>query len=141
MIQRRKQNVIPFLAITVLIIGSLSALYVHVNQAQQSMNATSILINDQSFEIQTLFDTFSNTTIETDDGNKTGIILSSILLSTDLDCTNCYSYIIKASDGYQQTVSWDDIQQGILTMEKRAYFPHLAHTFWVRNIVEIEVNE
>ncbi|HMA83734.1 MAG TPA: hypothetical protein VKP59_05850 [Candidatus Thermoplasmatota archaeon] len=141
MILRGKQNIIPLLAMTVLIIGSLSTLYVHANQAPQSTNLETIRINNQSVEIQTLFDTFSNTTIETDDGEKTGILLSDILLSKNLECPTCSSYIIKASDGYQQTVNWDDIQQGILTMEKRTYFPHLAHAFWVRNIVQIEVKE
>ncbi len=139
MILRRKQNIIPFLAMIILIIGSISTLYVHANQSSQSENLEIIIINNHSFEIQTLFEMFSNTTIETDDGEKTGILLSEILLSTDIDCPSCSSYIIKASDGYQQTVNWDDIQQGILTMEKRSYFPHLAHAFWVRDIVQIEV--
>ncbi len=125
----------------VLIIGSISTLYVHANQTSESTNHETILINNQSFEIQSLFNTFSNTTIETDDGEKTGILLSKILTSTTIDCPSCSSYTLKASDGYQQTVNWDDIQQGILTMEKRTYFPHLAHAFWVRDIVQIEVKE
>jgi hypothetical protein len=141
MILRGKQNIIPLLAMTVLIIGSISTLYVHANQTSQSTNPEIILINNQSFEIQVLFDTFSNTTIETDDGDKTGILLSEILTSTTIDCPSCSSYIVKAADGYQQTVNWDDMQQGILTMEKRTYFPHLAHAFWVRDIVQIEVKE
>jgi len=141
MILRGKQNIIPLLAMTVLIIGSISTLYVHANQTTQSTNLETILINHQSFEIQTLFERFSNTTIETDDGMKTGILLSEVLLSTNVNCPTRSSYTIKASDGYQQTVNWDDIQQGILTMEKRTYFPHLAHAFWVRDIVQIEVKE
>ena len=141
MILRGKQNIIPLLAMIVLIIGSISTLYVHANQSSESTNLETILINNQSFDIQSLFDRFSNTTIKTDDGEKTGILLSEILVSTNIDCPSCSSYIIKASDGYQQTVNWDDIQQGILTMEKRMYFPHLAHAFWVRDIVKIEVKE
>lgn len=141
MIPREKQNILPLLAITVLLIGSLSTLYVHANNTQQSTNVETIIINDKHFEIQTLFTTFPNTTIKTDDGNKTGILLSKILQSTELDCPSCNSYVIKASDGYQQTVNWEDIKKGILTMEKRTYFPHLAHAFWVRDIVQIEVKE
>jgi len=141
MILRGKQNIIPFLAMIVLIIGSISTLYVNANQTTHVTNNQNLLINGQSFEMQTLFTTFSNTTIETDDGNKTGILLSEILLSTDLDCPNCNLYILKASDGYQQTVDWNDIKQGILSFNKRSYFPHLAHAFWVRDIIQIEVKE
>lgn len=138
---RGKQNIIPLLAITVLIIGGLSSFYVHANQVNQLQNKDSIIINDQSFEIPALFDMFSTITIETDDGNRTGVVISKILLYTGVDCPTCRSYILKASDGYQQTVDWEDMQKGILTVEKRSYFPHLAHAFWVQNIVEIEVKE
>lgn len=139
MILREKQSFIPLLAMTVLLIASASTIYVYANQPQQSVNTDSIIINDQTLNVQTLFQTFSNTTIETNDGEKTGISISEILLSTGLDCPTCYSYTIIASDGYKQTVKWNDVQQGIITLEKRSYFPHLAHAFWIRDIVEIEV--
>ncbi len=134
-----RKNIIPFLAMTVLIIGSISTLYVHANQSLQTVNADSIIINDDPFQLQQLFTTYSNTTIETDDGIKTGIVLSEIITSLNLNCPSCHRYLIKASDGYQQTVDWNDMQQGILSNEKRVYFPHLAHAFWVRDVTEIEV--
>lgn len=140
MISREKQNIIPFLAMMVLLIGSISTLYVHANQTQQVIDDNTLLINNQAFNIQELFTTFSNTTIQTDNGNKTGILLSEIILSFSLDCPDCHTYLIKSSDGYQQTVDWDDIQQGILSLEKQVYFPHLAHAFWVRDVTQIEVN-
>jgi hypothetical protein len=140
MILREKQNIIPFLAITVLLIASASTLYVHANQTQQFSDSKSISIKDESYAMLDLFQTFSNTTIQTDDGEKTGISLSELLRSTGIECPTCHSYIFIASDGYQQTVSWEDIEQGILTYEKRSYFPHLAHAFWVHDIIKIEVN-
>ena len=140
MTPREKQNIIPLLAITVLLIASVSTLYVHATQNQQISDSESIIINEQTFAVQSLFQTFSNITIQTDDGEKTGILLSDLLLSTDIECPICHSYLIIASDGYQQTVDWDDMKQGIITNEKRSYFPHLAHAFWVRNIINIEVN-
>ncbi len=135
------RTIIPLLAMAVLIIGSVSTLYVHANQSIQSMDNDTIIINNHSFEINTLFNTHSNISIETDIGEKTGISLSEILVFLEIECASCNSYVIKAADGYQQTVEWDDIQQGILTLEKRTYFPHLAHAFWVSNIIEIEVKE
>ena len=135
------KNIIPLLAMVVLIIGSASTIYVHANQSINYTDSDSITINDHSYEIKTIFDMYSNITIETDIGEKTGILLSEILLSTNINCPICYSYTIKAKDGYQQTVNWEDIQQGILTIEKSTYFPHLAHAFWVKDIKEIEVKE
>ncbi len=140
MIPREKQNILPLLAITVLLIASVSTLYVHATQTQHPIDPESITINDHSFAMQDLFQTFSNKIVQTDDGEKTGISLSDLLLTTDLDCPPCHSYILIASDGYQQTVAWEDMKRGILTYEKRSYFPHLAHAFWIRDIIEIEVN-
>ena len=132
-------NIIPLLAICVLIIGSVSTLYVHANQSFRQTDADSIIINDQSLDVSEIFSTYPNMTIETDIGEKIGVSLSEILLSTDIECLTCHSYILKAKDGYQQTVNGNDMQKGIITLEKRAYFPHLAHAFWVGDIIEIEV--
>jgi len=141
MIPRERQNIIPILAMIVLIIGSFSAIYVNVNQAEQKVNSDTIKINNQTFQIQSLFNTFPNVTIQTDDGNKTGIALSEIINTLSLNCPSCHSYVLKSSDGYQQTVDWNDMRQGILSIEKRSYFPHLAHAFWVKDITQIEVKE
>ena len=141
MLLRRNQNIIPILAICVLLIGTISTYYVNAHQNSQSENLESIIINDQSFDITLLYDSFTIITIETDDGEKTGISLSEIILSTDIDCPDCYSYTIIASDGYQQTINWEDAQKGILTKDKTTYFPHLAHSFWVHDIIQIEVKE
>ena len=133
-------SIIPYIAISVLMIGSTSALYVHAVQNSQLNDPTTLLINDEMFQVGSIFDQFSNTTITTDDGEKTGVQLSLLLLSTDLSCPTCHMYTLIASDGYQQTVTWNDIEKGVITMEKRAYFPDFAHSFWVRDIIEIEVN-
>jgi len=124
----------------ILIIGSASTVYVHVVQSSQVNDPSSLIINDEIFQINTIFDMYANTTIITDDGEKTGIQLSQLLLVTNLVCPSCHMYTIQAADGYQQTVNWNDIEQGVLTMEKRVYFPHLAHSFWVKDIISIEVN-
>ena len=134
-------NIISFLALAVLIIGSVATLYVHANQSQQNNEDEIIIINDQRLNINIIFDTYINTTIETDIGPKSGILLSDLLTSAEIQCPICHSYCIKSSDGYQQTVNWNDIEKGILTFEKRTYFPHLAHAFWVRDITEIKVKD
>jgi len=133
-----KEKLFPLLAMFVLILSSSASLYAHANSSNQQIGTTSIIINDTTYDINTLFTEFPLITIETDDGNKTGISLSELLISTSITCPSCHHYTIQAGDNYQQTVSWSDIQQGILTKEKRTYFPHLAHAYWVRDIIEIE---
>ena len=77
----------------------------------------------------------------TDDGEKTGISLDTLILDTGLENPETYEYTMKASD-YQQTVKWEHIQTGILSQEQmKVYFPTLAHAFWVHDIIEIEVKK
>jgi len=133
-----KDKIFPILAIFVLLLSLSASLYVHAYQSNHSVGSTTIIINDTKFDMNSLFSEFHSITIETDDGNKSGILLSDIIESTTITCPSCHYYTIQAADGYQQTASWSDMQQGILTKEKRSYFPHLAHAYWVRNIVEIE---
>ena len=77
--------------------------------------------------------------IETDEGEKTGIALDELIITVGVGCVNCHEYTIKAKDGYQQTVNWDILKTGILTDYGRVYFPDTAQTFWVRDVIEIEV--
>jgi hypothetical protein len=47
---------------------------------------------------------------------------------------------VTGSDGYQKDVSWDNMMNGYLELkEKRAVFPALTKTFWVRDTITIEV--
>ena len=134
-----KEKIIPFLAMAVLLIGTFSTLYVHATQSSTLSTGNSIIINDVEYNTEQFFDLFASTTIQTDDGEKTGISLNELIGFTGISCPSCHDYCIIAADGYQQTVTWENMQKGIFTEENRVYFPGLAHTFWVRNIVEIEV--
>ena len=78
-------------------------------------------------------------TIDTDEGEKTGIALDEVIKSAFIGCIDCNDYTIKAKDGYQQTLSWNVIKTGVLTENKRVFFPDTAQSFWVRDVVEIEV--
>ena len=133
-----KDKIFPIIAIFVLLLSISASLYVHAYQSNQSVGSTTIIISDTTYDMNSLFSEFPMITIQTDDGNKSGILLSDIIESTPISCPSCHHYTIQAADGYQQTASWSDMQQGILTKEKRSYFPHLAHAYWVRDIVEIE---
>jgi len=130
-----KEKLIPILAMSVLLIGIFSAIYVHATQVDKD----TISINGHEYTIDQLFSIGAVRTIKTDEGEKTGAALDDLMSKVGVSCLSCHSYIIKAKDRYQQTVSWDIMQTGILTDYGRVYFPDTAHTFWIRDVVEIEV--
>jgi len=140
-----KEKIIPILAMAVLIIGIISTIYVYANENSEELTGIYIIINGNQYSFNELNEKFQNITIETDDGEKIGIPLEKIIPFSGIDCPSCNKYTLIASDPYQQTVLWKDVKTGVLTYDTkynlRVYFPNLAHTFWVYNLKEIEVNK
>ena len=139
-----KEKLIPFLAMAVLLVGVFSTLYVNARETENVDDLKAITINNIKLNIDELYEKMDTKTIQTDDGEKTGLPLDEVLKYSKVNCVSCSSYTIKANDPYQQTVTYPDIISGILTFDNeyyaRVYFPNLAHSFWVYNLVEIEVN-
>jgi len=140
-----KEKLIPILAILVLIVGSSSSIYVYATQNKTTNihNDSSnriIIIGENEIQISYALENIEEITIETDDGEKTGIPIDELMVLSGIDCPSCHKYTIIAEDNYQKTVNWENMQEGILTKESRVYFPELAHAFWVRDVTEIEVN-
>jgi hypothetical protein len=130
-----KEKLIPIFAIFILLIGTSSAIYVHATQ----INKDTITINGGEYTIDQLFSMVEIRSIETDEGEKTGIALDDLLVKVGVGCPSCHKYSIKAKDKYQQTVNWDVMKTGILTENSRVFFPDTAHSYWVRDVIEIEV--
>jgi len=140
-----KEKIVPVLAILVLFIGIASTIYVDAIENDEKLPENRLIINEHEYSFEELSKNFQQETTETDDGEKTGLPLEEIIIYSGVNCPSCNKYTFKASDPYQQTVSWDDVKTGILTYDKeynlRVYFPNLAHSFWVYNLVEIEVSK
>lgn len=130
-----KEKLLPVLAIIVLLIGTFSALYVNATEITQEK----IKINNESFTIEELYALGKEKTITTSDGEKTGVSLEQVAENVGISCLSCNKYTIKASDGYQKTVEWNVFKTGILTKEKRVFFPDAPHALWVRDVIEIGV--
>jgi len=130
-----KEKLIPIFAMIVLLIGTFSAIYVHATQ----INKDTITIYGQEYTTDQLFSIADTRTIETDEGEKTGIALDDLMVKVGVGCPSCHKYVIKARDKYQQTVNWNVMKTGILTDYGKVYFPDTAHSFWVRDVIEIEV--
>jgi len=133
----------PILAISVLLIGIVSSLYVTALSNEQNIKEEIIKINGFNFDKNDFFKDISEKTISTDRGEKTGYALDEMIIKSGVTCTDCHKYTFKAvlPDPYQQTVDWEDIKTGIFSLNRDiVYFPNLPHSFWVYNIVEIEVD-
>jgi len=130
-----KEKFIPVIAMILLLIGIFSAIYVHANQ----INKDTITINNEEYTIDQIFSLAKTKTIQTDEGEKTGVSLEELMNKVGISCTDCNKYTFKAKDGYQQTVDYKTLKTGILTKESRVFFPDTAHSLWVRDIIEIEV--
>ena len=134
-----KEKLIPIFAMVVLLVGTVSSIYVHATQVNTDGDTNFITIDNQEYDLEQLFSIIKQRTVETDDGEKTGIALDELIIYVGVGCPACHEYTIKEKGPYQQTVVWENMQNGILTDYGRVYFPNLAHAFWVYNVGSIEV--
>ena len=131
-----KETIIPIIAMVVVLIGVFSTIYVDASTTDKE----TITFNGQDYTIDQIFSLSSVRTIQTDEGIETGAALDEFVVKTSSDsCHSCGKYTFMASDGYQQTVDWSLIQKGVITKEKRVFFPDTAHALWVRDVIEIKV--
>ncbi len=132
-----KEKLIPILAIIVLLIGSFSALYVNANQMTSEKDT--IIVNNQKFSKEEIFESIEIKSIETNEGEKTGLSLDKLITFSGVNCPSCHKYTIIAKDSYQKTVNWEDMKKGVLTDYGRVCFKDKAQAFWISDVVEIEV--
>jgi len=139
-----KEKAIPIFAMVVLVIGITSTLYVNAIEKNNNISDNKLLINGFEYSFEDLSNNIETVSIVTDDGERIGIPLEKIITFSDVNCPACNEYKFIASDPYQQIISWNDVKTGILTYNEeynlRVYFPNLPHSFWVHNLIEIEVN-
>ncbi len=126
-----KEKLIPILAVAVLFIGSLSSIYVYATQ----INSEYIDINGQEYTVDQLFFIGEERTIET----FSGIALDTLMMKIGIPEPEKHEYTIIASDGYQKTVKWENMKNGILTEEGQSIFSDLPKAFRIKDIVKIEV--
>jgi hypothetical protein len=126
-----KEKLIPILAVAVLFIGSLSSIYVYATQ----INSEYIDINGQEYTVDQLFFIGEERTFET----FSGIALDTLMMKIGIPEPEKHEYTIIASDGYQKTVKWANMKNGLLTEEGQSIFSDLPKAFRIKDIVKIEV--
>lgn len=128
----KKKKLIPAVALIILLIGSVSSLYVYATQSDE----LTISINGQKYTVDQLF--FIAEPRSIDSLNISGIALDDLIQKVCI-LPKHHEYTIVGADGYQKTVEWENMENGILTYEKIVVFSDLPKSFRVKNVVKIEV--
>lgn len=128
-----KVQLIPFIALIVLVIAGISSVYVYATQT----NTDVIKINGQSYTIDQLF--YLTKPRAFPSLNSSGIALDDLIIKTGVSCPACHDYTFTAKDGYQKTVTWENMKNGLLTKEGKTVFSDLPKAFRIKDVVSIEV--
>jgi len=128
-----KDRLLPILAVLILITASTASLYVHALKT----TTETLTINGQDYTIDQLFSLVKPRSLN---GSEfTGISLDGILLKTGVSNPEQHQYTLRGSDGYEKTVTWDNMKSGLLTKNRESIFSDLPKAFRVKDIVTIEV--
>ena len=127
-----KNKLIPIFAIIVILVGIGSSIYVYSTQ----IDSKHINVNGQDYTIDQLFDISEGKTFET----YSGIALDNLIVKIRVANPEKHEYTIVGADGYQKTVKWENMRNGILTKDMESIFSDLPKAFRVKDIVEIEVD-
>lgn len=127
----KKNNYLPIFAIIILLVGIGSSLY--VNAAK--IDSANIMIHGDEFTVDQLFQMVKEKSIEA----ESGIALDGLMEEIGITDPEKFEYTIIGADGYQKTVNWENIRNGILTKDRESIFSDLPKAFRVKEIVEIKV--
>ena len=128
-----KEKLIPLVALIMLILGATSTVYVYATQ----IDTDTITINNIEYTVDQIFYVAEPRTF--DSLEYSGVALDDLILKTGIACAECHEYNISGDDGYQKTVQWENMQNGLLTNERKVIFTDLPKAFRVKNVITIEV--
>jgi hypothetical protein len=129
-----KDRLLPIFALLILLIGSVSSVYVYAIQT----TTDTLEVNGKNYTIDQLFSFVQVRTLN--ESQYTGIALDDLMLKTGVVQPEEYKYILKGSDGYEKTVTWENMKNGLLTKERESIFSDLPKAFHIKEVVIIEVN-
>jgi len=129
-----KNQLLPIFALLILLIGSVSSIYVYATQVTDN----TLLVNGQQYTIDQLFSLAQPRTLN--ESQYTGIALDDLILKTGVTQPEQHRYTLRGSDGYEKTVTWENMKNGLLTKESESVFSDLPKAFRVQDVITIEVN-
>ena len=126
-----KERILPLFAIALLLTGCIATLYVYATTS----NTQSISINNSEYSYEQIITNTQPRIIDI----YSGIALDDFIIKAGITDPTTHDYLIIGSDGYQKTVQWDHLTNGLLTPEGEVIFSNLAKAFRVKNVVQIKV--
>ena len=129
----RKDRLLPIFALLILLIGSVSSIYVYATQA----TTNTLLVNGQHYTMDQLFSLIQPRSFN--ESQYSGISLDDLMLKTGVSQPEQHKYTLKGADGCEKTVTWENMKNGLLTKESESVFSDLPKAFRVKNIIKIEV--
>jgi predicted protein tyrosine phosphatase len=130
-----KQRFIILLAVILIAIGVVSTLYVTLFRGSEKVEG--LLIGETEFSLNKIFDALEVIVVE----EYQGVSLAELINKAEIQNPEEKKYIVVAEDGYQKTVEWKSMQEGVLTREKRVVFLDLPKQYWMKNVAKIEVSK
>jgi hypothetical protein len=128
-----KDRLLPIFALLILLIGSISSIYVYATQA----TTETLLVNGQHYTMDQLF--FLTQLRSFNESQYSGIALDDLMLKTGVPQPEQHKYTLRGADGYEKTVTWENMKNGLLTKESESVFSDLPKAFRVKDIATIEV--
>ncbi|MBN1860383.1 MAG: hypothetical protein JW840_02855 [Candidatus Thermoplasmatota archaeon] len=128
-----KDRLLPICAICILIVACTSSLYVHALQT----TSETLNVNGQDYTIDQLFSLAKPR--QFNDSQHVGIALDDVLVKTGVPNPEQHTFTLRGADGYEKTVTWENMKNGLLTKDRESIFSDLPKAFRVKDIVTIEV--
>jgi hypothetical protein len=133
---KRLNTILGIFAVLILLFSFSAFAYTLIPQGDASL----VIVNDIEYEWNVILSDFDKSDFTTDDGVQQGVLVSTIILDTGLENPESYDYKLIGIDGYQKDVTWDDVQNGFFVEEDHIIIlPHMTRSFWVKDLVSIEV--
>ncbi len=128
-----KDRLLPIFALLILLIGSISSIYVYATQ----VTTNTLLVNGQHYTMDQLFSLAQPRSFN--ESQYSGIALDDLMLKTGVSQPEQHKYTLRGADGYEKTVTWENMKNGLLTKESESVFSDLPKAFHIKDTITIEV--
>jgi len=126
----------PVAAVIILIVALAATLYVNSTK----IDTTQVVINNMEYTVDQLFQMAEERTVQAETGESgSGVALDQLVRAIGIQDPETRQYTLVGADGYQKTVIWQNLQNGILSSKRESVFSDLPKAFYVKEIVEIKV--
>lgn len=128
--------IMGILAVIILITSCAAFAYSQMPKSDAGL----VVVNGVEYTWDAVFQNYDIQSFTANDNDFEGVALVEIIADAGVQDPDIHAYRLTGLDGYQKDVQWSNFQNGYLIEEEhRAVFPDLTQSFWVKDLVKIEV--